>query len=161
MTQVAGCFLIHLCSQQINYKMDTSNIVTNFIQEIWNNRNFSSLDKFLHPEFKDHSLPPALPTGKTGLIQWITQTGLSFEHQTHIEDLVSQGDNTIIKIKMMLTHTGEWRNIQPTGISLQTPGFRHFKLKDGKIIEHWALIDGQTIENILTEASHGCQIKQP
>jgi len=37
-------------------------------------------------------------------------------------------------------------------------GYRLFKIKDGKIIEHWALIDGQAIENQLKDASHGCKI---
>lgn len=57
---------------------------------------------------------------------------------------------------MILKHIGSWRDIKPTGINLHTTGYRCFKLKDGKIIEHWALIDGQSIENQLKETSHSC-----
>jgi predicted ester cyclase len=63
-----------------------------------------------------------------------------------------------MKIKMRLKHIGPWRDIAPTGIELHVIGYRHFKIKDGRIIEHWALIDGQAIENQLKKAAHGCNI---
>lgn len=36
-----------------------------------------------------------------------------------------------------------------SGKELQIVGYRHFKLKDDKIIGHWRLIDGESIENQL------------
>lgn len=138
--------------------MNTLKVVTDFIEHIWNQRDFDKLDKFIHQDFIDHSLSPALPANKEGLKKWVMGTGLSFEHTTIIEDHVLEGDKCILKIKMNLKHIGNWRGIEPTGAELHTTGYRHFKLKDNRIIEHWALIDGQTIENELTKASHGYKI---
>lgn len=115
---------------------------------------------FLHPDFKDYSLPPMLPAGKAATKKWIVSTGISFEHHTVIETQVTEGNHSMVKIKMNLKHVGVWRNIQPTGIDLHITGYRHFKFKDGKILEHWALIDGQTLENQLKDASHGCKIAE-
>ena len=39
-------------------------------------------------------------------------------------------------------------------------GYRYFKLRDEKIIEHWGLIDATAIENQLKNASHGCKIAE-
>ncbi|MFM6925792.1 MAG: ester cyclase, partial [Ferruginibacter sp.] len=126
----------------------------------WNKRSFEMLDDFLHPAFNDHSLSAVLPPGKEGVKKWIQATGISFEHETVIEDHVSERDQVMLRIKMKLKHIGAWRGIEPTGIELFTTGFRHFKIKDDRIIEHWALIDAESIENQLKEVSHGCKIAQ-
>ncbi len=139
--------------------MENSILVQQFIDQIWNNQEFEKLDSFLHPAFKDHSLLPMLSPDKEGTIKWIINTGISFEHYTIIEDQVTDADQSMVRIKMKLKHIGSWRGIEPTGIELYTIGYRHFKFKDGKIIEHWALIDGEIIENQLKEASQGCKIE--
>ena len=140
--------------------MENSILVQDFIDQIWNNKAFEKLGSFLHTDFKDYSLPPMLRTGREGTKKWIINTGISFEHNTIIEAQVTEGDNSIVKIRMDLKHIGVWRNIEPTGINLHTIGYRHFKFKDGKIIEHWALIDGQAIENQIKDASPGCKIAE-
>ncbi|MBO9701826.1 MAG: ester cyclase [Sporocytophaga sp.] len=140
--------------------MGNSILVQDFINQIWNNRAFDQLGNFLHNDFKDYSLPPLFSTDIEGTKKWIINTGVSFEHFTVIEDQVTEGDKSIVKIRMNLKHIGAWRNIEPTGMDLFTIGYRFFKIKDGKIIEHWALIDGQAIENQLKDASHGCKIAE-
>jgi predicted ester cyclase len=138
--------------------MNNSTLVKTFIEQVWNQQSFKLLDTLLHPDYRDNSLSSPFQIGKEGTIKWILNTGLSFEHLTTIEDQVTEGDKSIVKIKMTLKHVGTWRNIEATGISLDTTGYRFFKFKDGKIIEHLALIDGQTIENQLKNASAGCVI---
>ena len=138
--------------------MTNSILLNEFIKQIWNNQAFELLEEFLHKEFKDHSLLPELLPGKEGTKQWVINTGRSFKHYTSIESIVSEGDECVARIKMKLQHIGTWREIEPTGIELFTEGYRHVKIRDGKIIDHWALIDGQMIENKLKEASHGCEI---
>jgi predicted ester cyclase len=140
--------------------MKNSILAQQFIEQIWNKRSFEKLDNFLHPAFKDHSLLPILSPDKEGLKKWINATGISFEHETVIEDHVTEGDQIMLRIKMKLKHIGVWRGIEPTGIELYTTGYRHFKIKDERIIEHWALIDGETIVNQLKETSHVCKIAE-
>jgi predicted SnoaL-like aldol condensation-catalyzing enzyme len=132
-------------------------IVTNFVEEIWNQNQFGKLDKYIHPAFADHSLPSVLPPNKEGLRRWITGTGQSFEHKTIIEEIVCEENKVMLKIKMLLKHIGKWRNIEPTGAEISTVGYRYVKLAGNKIIEHWALLDGNTIENQLKQAAHGCK----
>jgi predicted ester cyclase len=138
--------------------MKNSVLAQQFIEHIWNKRSFEMLDDFLHPAFQDHSLLPVLSPDREGLMKWIIATGIAFEHETFIEEHVTEGDQIMLRIKMKLKHIGVWRGIEPTGIVLYTNGYRHFKIKEERIIENWALIDGETIENQLKEASHGCTI---
>lgn len=138
--------------------MENSTLVQQFIEQVWNNRAFEKMPAFLHPEFKDYSLPPALFNQEDGTMQWIINTGLSFEHWSIIDEQVTEGDKSVVKITMQLKHIGVWRDIEPTGLELQVTGYRLFHMKEGKIVAHWALLDGQTIENQLKEMTHGCKI---
>lgn len=88
----------------------TRTLVSNFIETIWNLRRFDRLDEFIHPDFTDHSLPPALPSGVEGLQQWIENTGRSFNHTTIIDDQVTEAGKSILKIHMQLKHIGQWRD---------------------------------------------------
>lgn len=137
---------------------DNQNLVRRFIEEIWNQHQFETLDTFLHPQFTDHALPVALSADGEGLKKWITALSASFKHQTIIEDQVSDGEKVAVRISLVLKHTGTWRDIPATGTSVTAKGFRLFKIKDGKIAAHWGLIDGQAIESQLKKEAHGCAV---
>ncbi len=124
-------------------------IIINFIEQIWNLNQFDKIDNYISDNFIDHSLPAILTPNKEGMKKWIINTGNSFKHKTIINTIVSEEDHVIIEIKMILKHIGDWRGITSTGLDISTTGYRHYQLKNKKIIAHWALINGNTIENQL------------
>ncbi|MET3875642.1 ester cyclase [Chitinophaga sp. OAE865] len=124
--------------------------ITHYINTIWNLGDTSRLEQFLHPDYVDHSLPPGLPPDSTGLKQWIALTHASFQPQTIINEQVAEPGTCMIRITMHMKHTGTWRKIPPTGLTVSIPGYRCFRLQDNRIIEHRALIDGNTLEKKLT-----------
>jgi predicted ester cyclase len=126
--------------------------IGNYIDIIWNKGNTSRLNEFLHPAFTDHSIPAILPGNAEGLKQWITMTHSSFIPETIIEEQVAEAGKCMIRISMHMKHTGIWRGINPTGLTVTTKGYRCFRLQDERIIEHWALIDGTALEKGLTKA---------
>lgn len=135
-------------------------LVTDFITTIWNDRALEKLDGFLHSDYTDYSLPPFLTPDATGLKNWILATTASFEHTTTIEDEVSNTNTSIIRIGMTMKHIGIWRNIPATGRIVTVRGYRQFRIADGKIIGHWGLVDGSTLENQLKDTAHGCQVPE-
>ncbi len=135
-------------------------IVTNFIEEIWNKNQFEKIDNYISADFIDHSLPPTFPANKEGMKLWIIGTGKSFEHITIIDDMVCEDNKVMLKMRMLLKHIGVWRGIEPTHLEISTVGYRYYKIADGKIIEHWSLLDGNSIENQLKECQHGCKIQE-
>lgn len=136
-------------------------LIARFTEEVWNQGNTSHLTTFLHPGFTDHSLPPALPQNAEGLKQWIAITHQSFQPLTVIEELLAEPGKCIARISMHMKHTGEWRGIPATGATVTTGGYRSFQFKDGLIIAHRALIDGNTLEQQLRGAvnKHACAVK--
>lgn len=142
--------------------MSTKNkqVVKNFIEEAWNNDRFDIASSYLHADFRDHSLPAALGNNMEGTKRWIAATGASFRHHTVIEEMVSEEDKVMIKVKMQLKHIGVWREIEPTEMEIEATGYRLFKLSNEQITEHWGLLDGNAIENQLKDAQHGCKIQR-
>jgi predicted SnoaL-like aldol condensation-catalyzing enzyme len=134
------------------------NLVAAFIEEIWNQQHFQQAGHYLHADFKDHSLPPHFPAGPAGTIRWIQALGESFVHKTEVEDVVAQSDKVVLKIKLHLKHVGQWRDIDPTGAEVITAGYRLFRVERNKIIEQWALIDGESIEKSLKELPRSCML---
>jgi predicted SnoaL-like aldol condensation-catalyzing enzyme len=132
-------------------------LVVDFITDIWNERRFDRLEHYLHPAFTDHSLPPGFSPDARGTGQWIRLTGQSFEHRTVIDEQVTEPGKSILKVRMELRHIGEWRGIAPSGLEIQAVGYRCFRLEEGRIIGHWALIDGNAIENQLRGTAQGCK----
>jgi hypothetical protein len=138
----------------------TAQIVLQFIEEIWNRQLTDTLGNFLHPAFTDHALPAPLTPDVGGLRQWINLTSASFIHRTIVEDHVTEGDKCVLRIRMQVTHIGTWRGIPATGMEVSTSGYRMFRVQDGKIIEHWALVDGSALESQLRGTEHACKVAQ-
>lgn len=62
---------------------------------------------------------------------------------------MTEGSKCVLRIKMQMKHIGAWRGIPATGMEVSTSGYRMFRVQDGKIIEHWALVDGSAVERQL------------
>ncbi|PSL49753.1 SnoaL-like polyketide cyclase [Chitinophaga niastensis] len=139
---------------------EQKDLINTFITEVWNQGNTTRLDHFLHPHFTDHSLPAQLPANATGLQQWVAMTHTSFKPETIIEEHLAEEGKNIIKIVMRMKHTGLWRGITATGLTVTTKGYRSFRFQDGRIIEHWALIDGNALEQGLKGIAHDCKIAE-
>lgn len=135
-------------------------LIENFVEIIWNQQQFQRLAEFLHPAYEDHSLPPSFPANRSGLQQWIEATGKSFNHRSTIDRIAVDQDTVMIKFTMHLEHIGPWREIEPTGTFVQAIGYRCYELQEGKIRSHWALLDGNAIENQLRQTAHGCKIQR-
>ena len=158
MSQVGGDESGQFCRHK-TFEMNNSKTITNFIEQIWNQQNFDRLEDFLHPDFMDHSLPPGAQNGAEGLKSWIIATSQSFQHKTIVEDVVADVEKCVVRIRFDLIHFGTWRGMEATGERVNTNGFRMFRLKDGKIIEHWGLLNAQLIENGLKKTAKGCVVK--
>lgn len=133
-------------------------VVHEYIQTIWNQRKIESIDRFIADDYVDHSFVPAVPPTKNGLKFWIRNISEAFEHVTTIESIVAEGDEVAIRLSFAARHIGKWRNIEATNRKVKVKGFRVFKLRESKIIAHWALLDGESLQSALTDKEHGCTL---
>ncbi len=130
----------------------TKNVVHRLIDEGWNQGNLAVVDTLVAEHCVDHSLPPQM-TGREGMKQWIAATGKAFEHKTIIEDQVTEGATSMLRVRMDMKHIGDFRGIPATGKTATISGYRTYRVENGQIVEHWALIDGASLAEQLRPAS--------
>ncbi|WP_110513062.1 ester cyclase [Herpetosiphon llansteffanensis] len=114
-------------------------IVHQFIEQCWNQKNLNSIEQLLSNDYVDHAYQPA---NQAGLIAILEQLGRSFpDHQQHILQTVAEADRVVVQLRFRATHLGEFRGIASTGQTVDVAVYRMYRLTQGRIAEHWALFD--------------------
>ena len=58
-----------------------------------------------------------------------------------IEDVVAEGEKVLVRLRIRGTQQGELLGIPPTGRALDVAVLDLFQIRDGRLVEHWALLD--------------------
>jgi len=101
-------------------------IVSDYIETVWNKLELTSIKKFLSDDYQDYSLIPGVPPDRNGLLLWIQNTSEAFDHSTIIESAVAEDDYVAVRISFKITHKGTWRNIPSTGREAIVKGIPFF-----------------------------------
>jgi predicted ester cyclase len=57
------------------------------------------------------------------------------------EDLIAEGDQVAVRGKVRGVHNGQLMSIAPTGKEVAVPIFITYRIANGKIVQHWMLVD--------------------
>jgi predicted ester cyclase len=112
------------------------------VDEVVNQGKFDVVDELFDPGYVDHSAPPGAPGGLDGVkaVFGMFRTGFPDVKFT-IDQMVGEGDMVATFVHGEGTNTGEFMGMPPSGKHAiwQSTGF--FRVKDGKIVEHWGVPD--------------------
>lgn len=98
----------------------------------------SKLDEFLAADFVSHSTPPGLDPGIEGVKQMVSIFQNAFPDMAGtVDDVIVDGDKVAVRFSGTGTHQGDLFGIPPTGKAIKSTGINIFRIKDGKIVEHW------------------------
>ena len=61
--------------------------------------------------------------------------------QLPIEDVIAEGEKVLVRLRVKGTHGGNLMGVPPTGAKIDIAVLDLFHIRDGKLIEHWALLD--------------------
>ena len=106
-----------------------------WIEEVWNKRQPSAIDRYLAPNFIEHS--PNIPPGVDGRKQFVAalQAGFS-DYRAEIEQIVAEGNMLVVRVLWTGTQDGPFlgqppsgrkvtgRSDQPSAACLPTPSAR-------------------------------------
>jgi predicted ester cyclase len=101
--------------------------------ETLNKKDLSLLDKFVHPDYIEHTMKLK---GLEGVKQMMTKFYKGFPdlHVT-IKRIIAEDDMFWIKVKLTGTHLGEYNGLALTGKKVAFLGVDIARLENGKIIE--------------------------
>lgn len=104
-------------------------------------------DRFIAPDFVRHD--PGLDfevRGPTGVVKLgeVLHSGLS-DIAMPINEVIAEGDRVLARLRFQGRHTGEFQGIPATGRAVDIVVMDYFRIADGRLVEHWALVDNLTM----------------
>jgi predicted ester cyclase len=116
--------------------------VKNFIENGLNKQDWAVLEGYFSPSLVDHALPPMLPPGLEGRKMFAAAFFAAFpDIHVHVEDLLAEGERTVLRWSAHGTHQGELMGIPATGKSVNMTGIAIDRFENGRSVEHWEEID--------------------
>lgn len=118
-------------------------VARRFVAEVFNAGNERAYDELVADDYLNHNPPiPGLPGTKAGFLQAVLTTRQAFpDVQVSIEDMIAEGDRVMFRDTARATHQGEFQGIAATGRALSWTEMHFFRIRDGRIAEHWANFD--------------------
>jgi len=99
------------------------------------------LDEFVARDFVSHDPLP----GVSGDLKGLKQAFMLFKSATPgyhtVDELIAEGDKVVARITGYGTHDGDFLGIPRTGKEIKMSGIVIWRIRRGKIVEHWAQND--------------------
>jgi predicted ester cyclase len=112
--------------------------VTDFINELINNHNPEAWDMYCSEDFNHHFNIPDVPPNRQGMKMLSTGILTAFpDVSLDIDLLIAENDFVVERATAKATHSGTYNKISPTGKAYQWQETHIYRLKDGKIVEHF------------------------
>ncbi len=113
----------------------------NYVEEMWNKRNPSAADRFLAADFIEHNTN--LPPGLAGRKQFVASVLAGFgDYHGEIQEVIAEGDNIVARVQWTGTQDGPFQGRPATGNKLRFSTADFFRVENGKLAEHWDVVDG-------------------
>ena len=136
-------------------------IVRRFVQEIFVEGRKDTVDELLADDFVAHTWPS---TGhpKDDLKGAIDRTskGLADVEFT-IDDMIAEGDRVAVRLTSAATQVGEFMGMAPTGKRYSIGEIHVFRVRDGKVTEHWHQMDQMGLMKQLGAMPGGAPAREP
>jgi predicted ester cyclase len=113
-------------------------------EEVANQGRLEVLDEIAWPNHVEHYPLPGQTQGVEGLKQRVSMIRAAFNPHFTIEHMVVEGDKVAVMWSNAGTHEGEFFGFPPTGKSITTHGVDIHLLRDGRLAEHWDVVDTST-----------------
>lgn len=121
--------------------LDNKSTVIRFYDEVLNAGDVDQLDELAAERYEEHDPLPGQTDGIDGLKQRVRMLRDAFAPQFSIEDLFAEGDKVVVRWTNHGTHVGDFLGMPPTGRSFAIAGIDIHRLRDGKLAEHWHVVD--------------------
>lgn len=107
--------------------------------EAINAGDFSKLESLVAADGVDHAVPPGMPPTRASAIQFLTMFRAAFPDLRYtLEDVIAEEDRVVQRATASSTMKGEFLGMPATGKSATWSEIHIVRVKDGKIVEHWA-----------------------
>ena len=117
-------------------------VVERYENEFKNKENVAIVDELMAPDFVHHFPDPNAPAGREGLKQLGRGFFAGFPHAdltSTIEQILADGDKVVTQTRVKAVHKGTFNGYPATGRSVTWTEINIYRLKDGKIVDLFAM----------------------
>lgn len=115
-------------------------VIRSYYEEVWNKHQPSAADRFVATNFIEHN--PRLPQGLAGRKQFVATVLAAFsDYHGELQELLAEGDKVVTRVQWTGTQDGPYDGRPATGNKLMFSTADFFRIENGKIAEHWDVVD--------------------
>jgi predicted SnoaL-like aldol condensation-catalyzing enzyme len=120
-------------------------VVKEFYEEVFQKHNLNAVDRFMHDDYVQHN--PDVRQGKTGFVDFHKGFFAAIPDScSAINQMVAEGNLVFVYNTITGTHAGEgFLDYPPTGNTVKYDVVDMFRLRDGKLCEHWDVADTRAL----------------
>ncbi|WP_221765623.1 ester cyclase [Methyloradius palustris] len=133
-------------SKQLTHKTETwqrtvnKQLLANFGAEVFGKKNLSNLPKYMREDYIQHN--PLVGQGLTGFKHFFADWFIAVPDWNYtLTKIVAEGDTVWAYGTYSGTQKGDWLGIPATNKSYSITAVDIFRIQDGKLAEHWDVID--------------------
>jgi predicted ester cyclase len=116
--------------------------VRRFVERYQTGADEDAFAEIMHPDVVDNSRPPGIAEGAEGVRQQFDGFRHAFpDFRATILDQIAEGDKVVTRKVFHGTHEGDLMGIPPTGREVEIHVIDIVRLADGRIVEHWNIVD--------------------
>lgn len=117
-------------------------LIQRLFDEVLNAGNFGLLDQLIGASYVEHNPVANQAAGAAGVRDRIRDLRKAFPDLRFVlDELVGEGEVVAARYHWQGTHKGTFLGIAPTGRRLSVRGMDFYRLEDGRVIEHWDVVD--------------------
>jgi predicted ester cyclase len=117
-------------------------VVRRFVEEFQSKHDEAVAQELLAEDFVDGSPPAGLSPDRDGALTLHAALFVAFpDVRVEIHDQIEEGDKVVTRKTLKGTHNGEFMGIAATGCPVAWNVIDILRVRDGKIVEHWNVVD--------------------
>jgi len=121
---------------------DNKALVQRYLEEIINKGEMSVADEILAPDYVNRSSGGGIGLSRNDFVQSLIAMRTAFpDWHVTIEEMVTDGDIVVDRIRISATHTGSVNGVPASGRRKATLAMHMWRVTDGKLAEGWYTTD--------------------
>lgn len=117
-------------------------VVRRYLDEAWNGGDVSVLDELMTPDYARYVGTAGAHLDREGQKQRIAGFQKAFgDLQLVLDDMLAEGDEVTIRIRLIGTHRDTFMGVPATGKRITIAAIDILRFVDGRVAEHWGVMD--------------------
>jgi len=108
---------------------------------VLNGRNLDLLDELAAPDYIEHTPLPGQGIGIEGIRDRYTMLFNAFDLVFTVDDVIAEDDKVVLRWTQTGANVGPLLGMPATNRSSRTTGIEIWRVENGKLAEHWDVVD--------------------